>query len=103
MPGVRSTTITPTWAQLVALEPRLQALLDEAKSVDGSDEHFCANRVWYGNARNRNGIKERLCRLVGWDVRRHGGSALLSSEAAYDVAYETIYDALPGCRECGCF
>lgn len=103
MNETRNTANGPTWAQLVELEPQLQALLDEATTTDGSGEHFCANRVWYGSARNRNGLKERLCRLVGWDIRRRGGPVLLSSEAAYDVAYETIYDALPDCRECGCF
>jgi len=87
----------PTWKALVKTEPRLAVLLKEAQGVDGSGHHFCANRVWY----QRQGLKDRLCRLVGWDVKGRG-IPLLATEGAYDVAYDKIYAALPDCRDCVC-
>lgn len=84
-----------TWKQLVAAEPRLALLLEEAKAVDGSGKHFCANRVWH----ERDGLKWRMSDLVGWDRK---GDPLLGTSEAYDVAYRKIYDALPDCRDCWC-
>ena len=81
-----------TWEQLTAVEPRLLDLHNEAKVVDGSDEHFCANRVWYDR------FKPRLLRLVGWEC----DNPKINTERAWDVAYETIYGVLPPCRECSC-
>jgi hypothetical protein len=88
----------PTWRQLVAAEPRLARLLREARAVDGSADDFCANSVWYGYDGPLS-LRERVSRLVGWDRKPH---PLLGTEDAYDVAYDTIYDALPDCRDCGC-
>jgi hypothetical protein len=36
--------------------------------------------------------------LVGW----HATNPELQSDKAYDTAYQTIYAALPNCRNCGC-
>jgi hypothetical protein len=83
-----------TWEQLARTEPRLSKLRAEAMQVDGSGEEFCANRVWYHQ------FKQRLMPLVGWERAAH---PLLGTERAYDVAYEAIYQALPVCRNCGCF
>jgi hypothetical protein len=87
----------PTWAELVKAEPKLGELLAEAQAVkdDGRTPSFCANRIWYAPG----GFKDRLCRLVGWDRKGH---PVLGTMQAYDVAYETIYDALPDCRDCWC-
>jgi hypothetical protein len=30
-----------TWSKLIAIEPRLLDLYNEAQAVDGSAEHFC--------------------------------------------------------------
>jgi hypothetical protein len=91
-----------TFKDLVALEPRLQPLLDEARSYhENTPADFCGNAVWYGYHDQARGLKERMSRLVGYAVPRSVG--ILSTEDAYDVAYETIYEALPYCRECGCF
>ena len=85
-----------TWEQLVKIEPRLKAILGEAQAVSSDDDpHFCANAVWYAG-----GLKERLCKLVGWDRKPH---PVLGTEEAYDVAYDTCYNALPDCRDCLCF
>ena len=93
---------TITWDELTALEPRLLALLQEAEAIkdDKRKPSFCANAHWYGYG-GHPGIKPRLLELVGW--ARPYGSAELRGTRAYDVAYETIYDALPDCRgDCSC-
>jgi hypothetical protein len=81
-----------TWPQLVELEPALLALYQEAQAVDGRDAHFCANQVWYDS------FKPRLLALAGWEAREPA----LRTQEAYDLAYETIYAALPPCRDCQC-
>ena len=87
-----------TWARLARLEPQLAALLAEAQTVDpGDNSHFCANRVWYRE------FKPRLLHLVGWGVKdRPDAHPALTTGEAYTLATETIYDALPGCRDCWC-
>jgi hypothetical protein len=70
-------------------------LLDEAKSVKARRRNFCANTVWYSQ------FKPRLLWLVGWE--RRDKHPVLSSAEAYDLAYETIYQALPDCKRCLCF
>jgi len=83
-----------TWEDVAAMEPRLAELFDEARLTDGSGEHFCANRVWYG------AFKPRLEQLVGWD--RKSGPYDLTTSGAYSAAYDAIYAQLPGCRDCWC-
>src|SRR5262245_38074830 len=95
-----------TFAQLARLEPGLRALLREARSYHrGAPRNFCANAVWYGYPRGPGpcggGLKDRMQRLVGF--HRRDGDEVLRTSAAYDVAYDTIFRALPDCRECGCF
>lgn len=92
-----------TWDSLVAMEPRLQTLLDEAKSVRPDGATFCANAIWYGYGGHQ-GFKPRLSKLVGWERCPPCSTTVapLASEKAYDIAYETIYEALPDCRDCGC-
>ena len=87
-------TPRPTWAQLARLEPGLARLRREARATDGRARHFCANRVWYDR------FKPRLSRLVGWG--RDDGPAVLRTQAAYALAYDTVYQELPGCRGCWC-
>src|SRR5690242_5329690 len=90
-----------TFERLAALEPRLLPLLEEARAhhADPSPD-FCANAVFYGYANPPRGLKARLLKLVGWESGRHD---LLGTSAAYDVAYETVYEALPDCRgNCAC-
>lgn len=92
-----------TWAKLVKLEPRLAGVLAEARAVkdDKSKPVFCANAAWYGYGANRNGLREKVIRLVGWEAERKGIPEL-RTQAAYDVAYHHVYDALPPCRDCIC-
>jgi hypothetical protein len=85
-----------TFKELAELEPGLKELLNEAHQVKSDGiPHFCANAVWDGR------FKPRLVLLVGWDARQR--TTTLQSERAYDVAYKTIYNALPDCRDCFCF
>lgn len=94
----RPRSADPEWLRLVRLEPRLLGLLDEARWVDpGDDTHFCANAVWFGYHGWR-GLKPRLFGIVGWDAE----NPALCACRDYDIAYHTIYDALPSCRQCGC-
>jgi hypothetical protein len=76
-----------TFAELASIEPQLATLLKEARRVEPSDT-FCANAVWYRQ------FKPRLLSLAGWEAE----NPILRSSEAYDVAYETIYEALPDCR-----
>jgi hypothetical protein len=94
-PGDRQGKRGPrvTWQQLVRREPRLGELLRQARAVRAKGKHFCANAVWYAQ------FKPRLCRLVGWARR---DEPILGTMEAYDVAHETVYEALPGCRDCLC-
>jgi hypothetical protein len=99
-------SIEITFDEIVALEPELQRLRNEARAIrdDGSKSGFCANAIWYGHGEYEGlGFKPRLKCLVGWK-RREGPEVLKSSEAYY-VAYRTIYKELPDCRpgpRCGC-
>lgn len=88
-----------TWEQLVEAEPQLAELEASVCAVKATDDTFCAHAVWYGYGREDGGLRGRLIALVGWN-RNH---PVLGSMAAYDLAYERLYDALPDCRhEGGC-
>jgi hypothetical protein len=87
--------------RLTLLEPRLLDLYGEAAAVkdDQPGQWFCANEVFYGYHGLR-GFKHRICGLVGWDAESNHPGIVCSD--AYDIAYETIYEALPDCRDCIC-
>src|SRR5437016_5708390 len=92
----------PMFDDLVSLEPRLADLLKEAQGYRRkARRRFCANAVWYGYRGHAPGLKQQLSELVGW---YSGRKDLLGTPGAYDVAYQTLYYALPDCRhegECG--
>ncbi|OQA06041.1 MAG: hypothetical protein BWY65_02297 [Firmicutes bacterium ADurb.Bin373] len=81
-----------TFKRIAKIEPRLQALYDEARQVKARGRNFCANQVWYSR------FKPQLILLVGWNAE----NPQLRTPAAYDVAYRTIYRTLPHCRNCFC-
>jgi hypothetical protein len=104
IPQVDSTASLPagqvgrlSWSQLTRLEPRLCLLHAEVSRVRDTRESrwFCANREWFSR------FKAQMCRLVGWS-RIGGGPDVLYTPEAYDLAYQTLYDLLPNCRNCGC-
>jgi hypothetical protein len=86
------TTPKLTFDQLAVLEPRLNELLERADNHTGN----CANAAWYGP----DGLRKAMSKLVG-HLRSFGPSELQTS-AAYDVAYRTLYKALPDCEGCNC-
>jgi hypothetical protein len=53
------------------------------------------NEIWYGRHSRHEGLKSRLDELVGWNARREPGHPLRKC-AAYEVAYQTISQALFG-------
>ncbi|MGN6561976.1 MAG: hypothetical protein ACTHMU_04885, partial [Thermomicrobiales bacterium] len=83
-----------TFAELCAREPRLVAL---AREIDTAPRRadFCANAVWFG----RTGYKSRMSRLVGHFAETD--DAALCTSAAYEVAYQALYDRLPDCDHDG--
>jgi hypothetical protein len=85
-----------TFAALAAREPRLQALLNEARAWRRRkrDKNWCANEIWYRT------LKPKLLALVG--RHRADKDPELSTMQAYDLAYDAIYDALPDCKQCAC-
>jgi hypothetical protein len=97
-----------TFNDLVTLEPRLAELLTEARAFKPRPK-FCANAVWYGYF-GSSGLKDKLLGLVGWGRETPLDGATdapreetLKSSEAYDVAYHTLYEALPDCRaRCAC-
>ena len=99
---------TISWEELVALEPALQQLLDDIRRVkdDKRRPSFCTNHWWYGRPTwldedEDDGFRGRLIDLVGYVAMRPDEPRLRTSDA-YMIAYDTLYDALPGCRNCGC-
>lgn len=92
------------WQRLASLEPRLGTLLGESRSIERPSEgYFCANDIWYGH-NGWQGFAPRVLHLVGWlrsrdDKDEHPE---LHSSEAYELAIDTIYDALPDCREYSC-
>lgn len=83
-----------TFDRLVRLEPRLLGLVQEAALVNDSAPNFCANEIWSEQ------FKPRLMRLVGWYAEC--AHPEVQDEAAYQVAYDVVYRALPDCRNCAC-
>lgn len=76
-----------TWDELVALEPRLNALLLDARaSRPRRKRGFNYELAWAE-------FKLPIANLVGWH-RTGDCDPILKSGAAYDVAYWTLYHAL---------
>jgi hypothetical protein len=76
-----------TWERLVEMEPRLEALLFDAKaSRPRRKRGFNYELAWCE-------FKLPVAKLVGWH-RRDDCDPLLKSQAAYDVAYWKLYHAL---------
>ena len=98
-----TTTAAPrvlTWDDLAAREPLLVALRRAVEREHAHGQpHYCANAAWYGSGGGVD-YRSQVNRLVGWDAG-HPDPTLRSS-AAYEVAYSTLYDLLPNCRDCGC-
>lgn len=83
-----------TWGELVKMEPKLAALLGEARAARGrGSKSFDNLRTWYGRA-GKPGLKAKLLPLVGWE--RRPVHPVLSTSRSYDVAYFKVLGALEG-------
>ncbi len=92
-----------SWNKLVEIEPELGELLNQIRAIKDDPEKpsFCANWEWYGVIRTSDlTFKETMTRLVGWKAVKQ--DPILRSEQAYNLAYKTLYAALPDCRNCNC-
>lgn len=97
-----------SWDEIVAIEPRIESLLRYTTwIIDPGGDYFCANEIWY------NLLKPQMVKLVGWGREWHPGimigpvviknaADIMKEGRVYDLVYRKIYDALPGCRNCGC-
>lgn len=102
---MKGSASLPKLRQLVKLQPRLNDLRAEIRSIQhrALPQYFCANAVWYGERAGYDGypgIKPRVEELVGW----HAGhpDTLVNSQEAYHVAYNSLYELLPDCDPVGC-
>jgi hypothetical protein len=89
-----------TFDELCQHDAHLRALLQEVtKERYRKDSNFCANELWYALPRTRGfvGIKFLMQQLVGHGARR----VELRTQDAYDVAYHTLYNAMPNCAHEG--
>lgn len=87
------------FARLVMIEPQLDTIYKMARACrKDKSGNFCANRVWYGYY-HLQGLKERLSRCVGWSSE--SANPYMHTSEAYDIAYDTIYAALPDCQHEG--
>ncbi len=95
----------PTWAALVAAEPRLADLETQARLARQVPGPKCANRVWYGRPGTPS-MKMDFSRLIGWGRPRSApGPEWLRSSEAYELAYRHLYNELPctvGLNGCTC-
>lgn len=103
LPFGQCTPTRITWEELVAHEPGLNDLLIEARSVRPQDNgYFCQDDHWHGGSWLSGSLqlKKRLHRLVGFGATQHDG--FMNTCEAWDVAMETLLEAMPPCSKCGC-
>lgn len=94
--GVQPRAVPPPPEAFAALVEHLPALgkiyRDVASLPDpGDTPSFCANRLWYHR------VKSLVVERVGYEAT----IPELMTTKAYDTAYQTLYRALPHCRNCG--
>ena len=91
-----------TWDEMKKADERLSLLEKDICCVkdDGESPWFCANRIWFEY------FKPKLLNIVGFDRVRESREDFdddwFYSPAAYDVAYQSLYNNLPDCRNCDC-
>ena len=91
--GTLDAGLSFDWVSLIEIEPRLAELYEEVRKLkDPGGGYFCAETIWHRR------IKPQLVALVGF--RAH--APRLRSMAAYDLAFEKLYGAMPPCRGCAC-
>ena len=89
-------TTTLGWNELVAREPRLGDLMAEVRQERATDPPYCANARFLGYG-GHPGYKRRIVALVGWFS--DAADPELRTRAAYDTAYQRLYNQMPDCRD----
>jgi hypothetical protein len=94
------------------IDPRVLTLYEEINSLkDDGRSYFCANELWYWGGdphskTRKQSFKESMEELVGWGRKAANKEdsieGYLGSSDAYDIVYQTLYAALPDCRDCSC-
>lgn len=87
---MRHSTEVLSWKELVGLEPGLGEMLADIQQIRSRRRCFCGDAIWYQL------FKPRLRTLVGYEA--HTSVRHLRTKEAYDVAYRTLYEAIPECR-----
>ena len=84
-----------TFEKILEMEPEVRRLYNVAKMIGDNKKNrtFCASVVWYQL------FEPVLVELVGWERK---AKDILATSVAYDLAYKSIYKALPNCRGCLC-
>lgn len=86
--NTNANAASPTWEQLITLEPRLADVLQDV---------LATRRLRGRNKKVRleewPEFKHRLGRLIGFQ-RPDNGEPILKSVVAYNVAHSTLFDAL---------
>src|SRR5271166_5115910 len=77
-----------TWRQLASAEPELNTLLEQARDAGGCRTLEQVNRQF-------NQFKNPIHKLVGF-CGKHNGHPLLGTQAAYDVTYWRLRNAVAG-------
>jgi hypothetical protein len=81
-----------SFAELAAIEPRLQALREQAAAVRPGQGYWCNLPAWI------NEIRPQLEQLVG----RQAENPRLQTDRLYAICHREIYGALPKCSGCRC-
>jgi len=90
----------PTWEDLIAASPDLAELERSVPSLIAGVR--CGNVMWYGYYRwghpgvRYPSVRDQLIRLVG-DHAPDDAAPVLCTSAAYDVAYDHLYQLMPDC------
>lgn len=91
-----------TFQQMIAIEPKLQKLLETVQRVidDPAKPCFCRLSVWYCGYSMYDGasLRTRLDQLVGY----HAGNRQLNKPGLYEICEATILAAMAPCRGCAC-
>jgi len=81
--------------RLIGIEQNVKSFARRVKKLKTKDSVFCATRWWYGYGEAQSGIRAEVCRLVGWNRKPKDE---LSTNHAYDIVYDHLYESLPDCQ-----
>lgn len=86
-----------TWESLVAMEPRLESLIEEAKALRRGGMR--GHRIWDNPGDPHQSFRHRLAALVG-GFRQSGEHPVLKTHEAWDLAFQRLKKVMFG--PCNC-